>query len=202
MRDCLRLIAFFLSVLTALTSCDSVRDVFTDSKSAKMIRPELYYSIDTSFSREWSDGEREAFVKRNSKSDLDRFMFSELVLDFEHYYTYPELEEYLNTFEYRENKSSKAIIVVDYISSKTPAEMDLLLGKSSKMRLIDLFDGEGMREVYFYYDDMIEISYKDGLSNYIKINMPPKHVIVIKDYNYSEIKKNERHSTFKVSMQM
>ena len=191
------LFIFFASIF--VTACDSMKDAVSSTPTAKMIKTDTYSGIDPSFSRGWTDQEKSDFIKKNSKSDLDRFMFRELVLDFESYYTYAQLEDYLKTYDYRESKSSRAIIVVDYISGKTPPEIEKILGKPNKTKMLNITEGEDSKEVFFYYDNMVEIHYKDGLSYYIKVNMPPKHVIILNDYNYSEIKKNDRHSIVKVA---
>ena len=194
----LKPILFIFSTVLAITSCDTVRDVMFVNPSAKMIKTDMYSSIDPAFTRGWTEDEKTDFVRKHSKSDLDRFMYRELVLDFESYYTYDQLDDYLKSFDYKETKSNRTIVVVDYISGKTQADIEQILGKSSKKKMLNITEGED-KEVFFYYDNMIEISYKDGLSYYIKVNIPPQHVIILNDYNYSEIKKSDRHSIVKVA---
>lgn len=196
-----RSVLFLFFILLTIASCDDNAEDAEFKKANKVIKiDDTYSTISPSPEKSWTEEEEMDFVRKNSKSDLDRFMFHELVLDFEYYYTYTELEDYLKTFDYKDSKSSRAFVVVDYISGKSPAEIEKILGKSIKMRMLPIVEGESPEKVFFYYDNLIEINFKNGISSYIKVNIPPKHVIVINDYNYSEIKKSDRHSIVRLAI--
>lgn len=149
----------------------------------------------------WTDSLKTDFITKNSKTDFDKFLFTELIEKYEFDKNISDLQVFIQTQEFENYKTSKTktyVVNVDNLAGKSKGEIEKILGQPNYKEKVNPSKTPCPCDKYNYLNDLVEIVFINGKADWITINNMSSYAIVENSSSYQSVNRFDDYTYVKV----
>ena len=184
------ILGFSLLGLLTISSCTNQNSKQTESELSEPQKQSL-----------WTDSLKTDFIAKNSKTDFDKFIFTELVEKYEFDKNESDLQEFMQTQEFERYKNSMTrtyVVNVDDLAGKSKKEVEKLIGEPNHKEKVNPSKTPCPCDKYNYLDDLIEIVFINGKVDWITVNNRSSYAKISNSSSYQSVNRFDDYTYVKV----
>ncbi len=181
---------FLIGLFTISSSCNNQNSKNADNVVDEPTKQTL-----------WTDSLKTDFITRNSTTDFDKFVLTEVIAQNEFDKKASELKDYIQTQEYENYKASKTktyVVNFDNLAGKTKSEIEKIIGQPNDKGKVNPSNTTCPCDKYNYLNDLVEIVFINGKADWITVNNRSSYAIVDNSSSYQSVNRFDDYTYVKV----